>query len=334
MMGENNQRKILVLGETMGREIAPITLELLRVGRELSLATGAHLGAALLGNEIEEISTELSHFSDEVYFISNKLLAVFQADFYTQAWHELCCRVKPDIVLLGHTLDNLDVAPRLACKLKAQLVSDCIHLEWEPKTGNLLCTKPVYGGNAVATFEIGTKPALATLRHKVVEPIERSLAGGKVNGVNVDLEQLNAKVEIMGTVLEENISLDKADAIVAGGRGIGRIEGLKLLEELTEALRKYFNKVEVGASRPVIDNGWLPPSRQLGLTGEKASPQLYVAIGISGSSQHLSGVSGSKKIVAINKDPRAPIFKLADYGVVGEYEGVVPSLVKRLKELP
>jgi electron transfer flavoprotein alpha subunit len=230
-------------------------------------------------------------------------------------------------------MDNLDLAPKLACRMGSRLVTDCIGFDVELSTGHLLCTKPVYGDNAVATFIVEKKPYMATLRPKVMEDIERIPTKGKVINVDIVIEESITKVELIEEIPGETVSIDKADAIVAGGRGIKKVEGLKQLEELIEILKKYFGKVELGASRPLVDNGWLPSSRQLGLTGEKASPELYIAIGISGASQHLSGILGSKKIIAINRDEQAPIFSSADYGVVGEYEHVIPAIIKKLREL-
>lgn len=325
--------KVLVLVESTGPDIAPITFELLRIGKDLASARRADLCAAVLGNQVAAVAGEIARFCDEVYAVEAKLLAAFQVDVYAAALLKLCQSINPIAVLMSHTPDNLDVATKLSCRLGTQLITDCVGLGFQPDTGNLLCTKPVYGGNAVATFEVENKPVLVTLRSNVAEPITESPGKGKVTAFPVDLDESMVKVEVLGAVAGESVSLDKADAIVSGGRGIGKIEGLKQLEELAKVLKKYFNRVELGASRPLIDNGWLPSSRQLGLTGEKASPQLYFAIGISGSSQHMSGISGSKRIVAINKDSQASIFKSADYGVVGEYESVVPALVKKLKEL-
>ena len=333
MVTDQKHKRILILVGKEDREIASITFELLRAGRDLADKGGGTLCAAVLGHAVGDISHEIAHFSEEVYSVDNPLLAAFQADLYAHALEQLCRSIAPDIVLMGHTLDNLDLAPKAACKMGTKLITDCIRLDIESETGYLLCTKPVYGGNAVATFMIDKKPYMVTLRPKVMEEIGRNPMEGEVIRFDPAIDASLAKTESIETVSGDRVSLDKADAIVAGGRGIKKIEGLEQLEELVEILREYFGNVELGASRPLVDTGWLPPSRQLGLTGEKASPQLYIAVGISGASQHLSGIQGSKKIVAINKDEQATIFASADYGVVGQYEDVVPALIRKLREL-
>jgi electron transfer flavoprotein alpha subunit len=287
----------------------------------------------VLGNAVEDISNEIANFSDEVYSLDDNLLGDFQVDLYAQALESLCNNIKPCVMVIGHTVDNLDLAPRLAYRLGTELITDCIHLEIDPEGKYLLCTKPVYGENALATFTIEKKPLMATLRLGTMAEIGRCQARGKVIPLGLPIDRSVIKMESVERILGESVSLDKADAIVAGGRGIKRIEGLECLRGLIDVLKKYFSKVELGASRPLIDAGWLPHSRQLGSTGEKASPQLYIAIGISGASQHLSGVAGSKKIIAINKDGEAAIFDSADYGVVDEYEKIVPAFVEKLRGL-
>ena len=334
MKSSQKHKRILILVENEDGQVSSITLELLGAGRELADKIGGNLCAAILGHEIGNISHEISHFSDEVYSLDNILLTSFQVDLYTRALENLCREIRPDIILTGHTSDNLDLAPRLACKLGTELITDCTFLDIDPKSENLLCTKPVYGGRALAIFEITKKPKMATLRPRSVESITEPIPiKGEVSRFDSDIEQSLVRTELIETVLGQSVSLDKADVIVAGGRGIKNIEGLNLLKELIEMLKKNFDKVELGGSRPLVDSGFLPRSRQIGQTGEKANPELYIAIGISGASQHLCGVSGAKKIVAINKDEQAPIFDVADYGIVGLYENIVPSFIKKLREL-
>jgi len=325
--------RILVLAEMEDRKFASITFELLGVGRELADKVAAKLCAAVLGHEIGDVSHEIAQFSEEVYSLNHILLEEFQVDLYVHALESLCRNIEPDVILIGHTINNLDLAPRLAFRMETEVITDCICIDAEPEGKHLLCTKPVYGENAIAQFKIEKKPFMVTLRPGNVVDIERCPTQGKVIRFDPVLEKSLMRTELVEKILGESVSLDLADIIVAGGRGIKRSEELKYLEELIDVLKKYFGKVELGASRPLIDAGWLPHSRQIGSTGEKVNPQLYIAIGISGASQHLSGVLGSKKIIAINKDGEAPIFKSADYGVIGEYESVVPALIKKLREL-
>jgi electron transfer flavoprotein alpha subunit len=326
-------KRVLTLVERENGEVATITLELLQAGRELADKLGANLCAAVLGHELGVISREITHFADEVYSLESTLLEDFQVQLFTHALEQLCRKIDPDIVLMGHILNNLDLAPRLACKLGSKLITDCIGLDIEAESGHLLCMKPVYGDNAIATFISDNKPQMVTLRSKAMKDMARGPAKGEVISFDPAIDKSLAKIELLETIPGESVSLDKADVIVAGGRGIKKIEGLKGLKEIIAVLKGSFGKVELGVSRPLVDAGWLPPSRQIGLTGEKVSPQLYIAIGISGASQHLSGILGANKIIAINRDEQAAIFKSADYGVVGEYEGVLPAFIKKLREL-
>jgi len=330
-MGQD-KKKILVIAETEDKKKANISFELLRAGNDLSDKAGIKLCVALLGHNITSITDEIISYADEVYSVDNPLLNTFQPDLYTHALETLCKDLNPEIILSGHTLDNLDVAPRLAHRLSAQLITDCIQFDLD-SNGNLLCTKPVYGDNAYATFALSKKPQMATLRLKSLESAKPKATKGSIINFEVTLDESQKKTESVEIKPGESVSLDKAEIIVSGGRGIKDAEGLQVLNELIETIKKFNSKVELGASRPLIDAGWLPSSRQVGLTGEKVSPGVYIAVAISGASQHLSGMIGSKKIIAINKDETANIFNSADYGAVGRYEDIVPALIRKLKEL-
>lgn len=333
-MQESSQGKtVLVLVERENEGVASITLELLNLGRVLAQKLEGSLSAVLVGYGVANLANDVARFADQVYCLDNSLFRVFQVEAYTAALESLCKKISPYIILVGHTLDNVDLAPRLAYRVGARLVTDCIQVDLDTQNNALLCSKPVYGGNVIATFSIASRPWMVTLRPKIMEPAQSSPVAGKVTNIEVALDGSLVRTELVETVPLDSVSLDKADAIVAGGRGIGGIEGIEELKKLAQSLRKYFNMVEIGASRPVTDAGWLPTSRQVGLTGERVSPQVYFAVGISGASQHISGITGAKKIVAINKDLRAPIFRYADYGVVGDYRSVVPALTKKLGEL-
>jgi electron transfer flavoprotein alpha subunit len=327
------QDRILVLVEKEEGRSATLTFELLKVGKELSGKGKEALCACILGHEISDLSTEMAYYADEVFVLDNALLANFQVDLYAFVLLELCRAIKPNTVLMGHTYDNLELAPKLACKMGNDLVTDCVKIEREKETGSLLCTKPIYGGNAVAVLQMDTKPQIVTLRPKVMDALEKGNVKGEIVSFDCELAPSLVLTESLAIVPGESVSLDKANAIVAGGRGIKTTEGIEVLGNLVKALQRFFDKVELGASRPLIDAGLLPHSRQVGQTGEKVSPEAYIAVAISGASQHMAGVVGSKKIIAINKDSEAPIFEASDYGVVGQYEDVVPALIKKLKEL-
>ena len=327
-------RRVLILVEKENGEVAAITFELLQAGRCLADRIGALLCAVLVGDDVAKGAEDVAVCCDEVYCIKNPCLATFRSDLYLLALEDLLHRVSAEIILMGHTINSIDLASRLAYRMRARLVTDCISLSIDEDTGSLLCTKPVYGDRANAVFVSDGTPKMATLRPKSVESVKQGTSAGKIINSDIAIDQSMVDcTELVETVPGESVSLDKADAIVAGGRGIKGTDGIKILKELVGALGRYFDAVELGASRPLIDAGLLQKSRQLGQTGEKAAPQLYVAIAISGSSQHVSGISGSRKIIAINKDPDAPIFDIADYGVVGQYESVVPAFIEKLSGL-
>jgi electron transfer flavoprotein alpha subunit len=324
---------VLIFVEREGQEIVPISFELLQAGRELADQTGGSLCSAVLGNEIGRLSEEISQYADEVYSLDHPHLASFDAEFHTSALNQLCQHVNPAAILMGHTLNNHALAPKLAYRTGIEVITDCIQLAIETETGGLLCFKPVYGAKFIATFRLEKKPFLVTLRSKAWGPMAPRATRGEVIPFTPVLEEVSIKVESAKRVREENINLSKADAIVSAGRGVKDAEGLSRLSGLITALGAYFSRVELGASRPIVDAHLVPSSRQVGLTGEKVAPELYIAIGISGSLQHVTGILGAKKIVAINSNPKAPIFQVADYGVIGDFVEVVPALIRKLEEL-
>ena len=330
---DNKSGRIFVLVEREGLAIAPITFELLGMAKRIATDLKGILCAVTIGHEVADVSNKLANFVDEVYSIDHPQLTIFKPELYVSALEQLYKDVNPDVVLIGCTMNNLDLAPRLAYRMGVQVITDCVQLTVEPDTGHLLCTKPVYGAKVTSIFKLVKKPYMATLRPKAVEPIGPSSATGKIIHFVPFIDESLVKVETIEKINEETVSLDRAEAIVAGGRGVKNTEGIEQLKELIKVLKKYFGKVELGASRPLVDAHLIPSSRQIGLTGEKVAPELYIAVGISGSLQHLTGILGAKKIIAINTDPKANIFKVADYGVIGSFEEVVPALKRKLEEL-
>lgn len=326
--------RVLVMVEREGQEIAPITLELLQAGKELADQVGGNLCSVVIGDNNNDPSEEISQYSDEVYSLDHPLLASFDPEVHTSALNQLCQLVNPTALLMGHTLNNQNVAPKLAYKMGMEVITDCIQLAIEAGTGHILCSKPVYGAKFIATFKLEKKPYVVTLRSKAWEPIISRATKGEIIHIAPVLEMASVKVECMKKMREESINLNKADAIVSAGRGVKNAEeGLSGLTGLVEVLDSYFSRVELGASRPLVDAHLVPSSRQVGLTGEKVAPELYIAIGISGSLQHVTGILRAKKIVAVNTDPKANIFTVADYGVIGDFEEVVPALIRKLEEL-
>ncbi len=217
--------------------------------------------------------------------------------------------------------------------MKSGLTTDCIDLAIDPADGLLLRTKPVSGGNAISVFKCTGDPQLATVRGKVFPPAEPGAAVGELVEIKGNIEESMKRVESLEIVKEDVVSLDKANVVVAGGAGLGEEDGFEMLEELREALSKIFGSVMIGCSRVAVDKGWISSDHQVGLTGTMIAPDIYVAVGISGAIQHLVGMVHSKKIIAINTDPGCNMFKVADYGVVEDYEEVIPALIEKLEEL-
>jgi electron transfer flavoprotein alpha subunit len=328
------QDRVLVLIEKEKEHIAPFSFELLMAGRELTHEGGEVLSACVIGQNIHDLSEELAYYADEVIMLDSPILANFEAHVWASALASLSEAVKPSTIIMGHTYDNMELAPKLAFRVESDLITDCVDLEEDAEDGkHLLCTKPIYGNNAVAVIAIETKPQMVTLRAKVWHALHKGENKGEIVSFDCKPEQFTALTESVDMVPGESVSLDKADVIVSAGRGVKSAEAVAELDGLLKVLGNYFNQVELGASRPVVEAGLLPRSRQVGQTGEKVSPQLYIALAISGATQHVTGIVACKKVVAINKDQDAPIFEAADYGVVASYEDVLPSLISKLNDM-
>jgi electron transfer flavoprotein alpha subunit len=270
--------------------------------------------------------------ADKVYAVEHPALKEYQADSYLQAAEKLVKEISPRAILIGQTSMGRDLAPRLAFRLGTSLTTDCLDLSIDPGTKLLTQTRPVYGGNAQAVFTSELMPQMVTVRTKAMSPLERDDSRkGEILPTKIDIDTAKVRTKILETVKEEaaGIKLEDAPVIVCGGRGVGGPEPfqttLKVLADLLHGA--------VGASRPPADNGWVPEALHIGLTGKIVAPDIYIAIAVSGASQHTAGCSGSKHIIAINKDPEANIFREAEFGVVGKYEEVVPALTNKLKEL-
>jgi electron transfer flavoprotein alpha subunit len=327
-MAEN--KGVMVFGETAGGKLAAITAELLGCGSKLAKDLGKELSAVLVGSGVSNLAKEAIAFgADKVYVVDDPKLKDYQTDAYTSVMEKVINQAMPQILLLGQTSIGRDLAPRLAFRLKTAASLGCLDLAIDSSSKLLLQTKPVYGGNAQAVFTTESFPQIATVRAKAMEPLEPDQSRkGEVITVDAALEP--SPVKVLEKVAEkvEGIRLEDAEVVVCGGRGIGGEEGFKQLEELARML-----KGAVGATRPPCDNGWVPAGVQIGLTGKIIAPDLYIAIALSGSSQHMSGCSGSKTIVAINKDPEANIFREARFGVVGDWKKALPAFTEKLKEL-
>jgi len=323
---------VMIYGEVTEGKLAAITTELLGCGRKLADDLGEELCAALIGSDVSSVANEAIAFgADKVYVVNDPLLKDYQTDSYVSIMEKVIKQVTPQILILGQNGIGRDLAPRLAFRLGTAATMDCLELAIDPDSRRLIQTKPVYGGNAQAVFTYETYPQIAAVRVKAMSPLERDESRqGEVITIEAGLDPSAIRTKVLEKVREEveGIKLEDAEVVVGGGRGIGSAEGFEQLGELAKML-----KGAVGATRPPIDNGWVPTGLQIGLTGKIISPNLYIAVALSGASQHTTGCSGSKNIVAINKDPEANIFKVANYGIVGDWKKILPALSSKIKEL-
>ena len=309
-----------------------MTCELLGLGGELAAELGQELGAVLIGSGVREAAQELVQYGAiKVYLADDPAFEDYNPEPYTALLKELCESEKPSIVLFGQTQAGQDLAPRLAFVMGTSLTTDCVGLAIDSQSGLLLRTKPIYGGNALAVYSSEAVPQMATVRARVGEVPEQKVShSGEIIDLKVEAGDLPLRVKTTKRVKGEaaEVKLEEAKVVVSGGRGIGGQEGFEQLAELAAILGGA-----VGSSRPPCDSGWVPSSAQVGITGVVVAPEIYFAVAISGSSQHLSGMSDSRKIIAMNKDPEAYIFKVADYGVVEDWQKVFPVFVSKLRDL-
>jgi electron transfer flavoprotein alpha subunit len=324
---------VLVCGEVIEGKLAAITTELLGGGRRLASELGEELATVLIGSELDKgLPPEaIAYGADKVYLVDDLLLKDYLTDSYMAVMEKVVKEVRPKILILGQTSMGRDLAPRLAFRLKTGLSMDCLELGIDPQTKLLLQTRPVYGGNARAVFQTEGQPQMATIRPKAMSALERDDSRrGEVVTIEAGIDASIVRAKVVDRIKEEvaGIKLEDASVVVCGGRGIGGPEGFRNLEELAKYL-----KGAVGATRPPCDDGWVPSTWQIGLTGKIVTPELYIAVALSGSSQHMSGCSGAKNIVAINRDPEANIFKEARFGVVADWKQALPAFTEKVKEL-
>ena len=325
-------KSLLVIGEITDGQLSLTSREVLAAGRQLADILGQELSIALFGSDLDAVGRDaVRSGADRVYTVSDPLLEPFQVELHLAAMEQLCREVSPNVLLLGRTIVGRDIAPRLAFRLGVGLAQDCMEVHIDPETKRLLAERPVYGGNAMATVACTAVPQVAAIRPKVYEPLEHDDSRtGEVVPFSVKLDPSIAKVTVVELVKEdtEGVKLEDARIVVAGGRGLGGPEPFQYIEELAGVIG-----AGVGASRAAVDSGWVPPHWQIGLTGKTITPDLYITVGISGASQHMAGCSGAKVIVAINTDPDANIFKESRYGVVGDWQKVLPALTEALRDL-
>jgi electron transfer flavoprotein alpha subunit len=323
---------VAVYCEARGDRLLPITAEGLGIGRRLADALGQPLAAVLLGSGIAGLAPQaIAAGADKVYVVDAPLLKDLLADACVSALEKVVGETRPQVLIMGQTDAGREIAPRLAFRLGTAATLDCVDLAIDPATKRLLQTKPVYGGNARAVYTGDTDPQIVTIRTKAFTALDPDpWRKGEVVTLAAAPDAAAVRTKVLERVVEaaEGIKIEDAVVVVAGGRGIGGPEGFQQLEDLARLL-----KGAMGASRPACDNGWVAETVQVGLTGKIIAPEVYIAVAISGSSQHMSGCSGAKTIIAINKDREANIFRHARFGVVGDWKKVLPAFTAKIKEL-
>lgn len=321
---------ILVFIEVREGKVKKSSLEVLSEGKRRAKEMNSDVDAVIVGHNVENLAHEVFPYgASKVYVLENSLFSHYSAQSYAHALVTLVEEVKPEIILFPASSLGKDLAPRVATKLGVNLVSDCTRTE--TKDGKLEVTRPIFAGKALATLVFRSLPQIATLRPNVFpleEPIDMT---GEIIKENVVIAEDQIKGKTIEIMKEEGAELDvtEAEIVISGGRGMKGPENFDLLRDLSALLPHS----AIGASRSAVDSGWIDHQHQVGQTGKTVSPNLYLAIGISGAIQHLAGMSSSKYIVAVNKDPEAPIFKVADYGIVGDLFQVIPYLKEELKKV-
>lgn len=323
-------KNIWVFAEQREGNLQRVALELVGEGKRLADKIGVEVCAILIGHRVKGLSKTLfEHGADKVYLIEDELLKNYTTDGYTKVISELIDEEKPEILLIGATNIGRDLAPRIASRVTTGLTADCTHLDIDMETRTLLQTRPAFGGNLMATI-INTefRPQMSTVRPGVMSQLE-PISGktGELIQVEPAIAPSDIRVKVLEIVHEKRkgVLIEEADVIVSGGRAMGGPEGFEILKPLAEKLGG-----EIGSSRAAVDSGWIPKHHQVGQTGKTVKPTIYIACGISGAIQHLAGMQNSDIIIAINKDPNAPIFNIANYSIVGDFRDVVPAIVEAL----
>ena len=324
---------ILVVGEITGNQLSTTTAELLAAGRQLAQQAQSSVAVGLLGTDLASVAREaLQAGADRVYTVEAARLDAPGIELRLQAWEEICRTAQPNILLLGRTPLGRELAPRLACRLGVSLVQDCLQVDIDSDTDCLIGTRPVYGGNIHARVRSTSAPQVAALRAKAYAPLEPDPdRQGEVLSVPVAFDDSVVQVTVLREEIDRSLGIKLEDAriVVSGGRGLGGPEPFKELQELAGVL-----EAGIGASRAAVDAGWVPGNWQIGLTGKTITPELYITVGISGASQHMAGCSSARVIVAINTDREANIFRAARYGVVGDWQTVLPAFMEAVRHLP
>jgi len=331
----SNYKGVMVFLETLDGSVLDVGYELSTEGRKLASNLGVSLSGVLIGSNVKENFAEAFEYGlDKIYCIDNPVFSNQTDDVYAKALVQIIDKYKPEIFLAGATSFGRSLIPKVAAILKTGLTADCTALAIDEEKKILLQTRPTFGGNVLATIITkDARPQMATIRPHVMEKKKTDIDGtldfsGKIEFIDIDESKFKTKYKLISTEKEagENINITDYDIIVSGGRGLGGSENFALLKELADLLGGV-----VGASRAAVDSDWISYPHQVGQTGKTVNPKLYIACGISGAIQHLAGMQTADLVIAINKDPEAPIFKIANYGVVGDLFEVVPKLIRKIK---
>lgn len=331
MCNLEDYKNIWVFVETECGKAKSVGYELINVARPLADEKGCQLVAVVIGKGVEQAAVDAIRYgADSAIIVDGDEYEYYTTDAFAKAVVTLVEKYKPETLMIGATNNGRDLGPRVSCRLRTGLTADCTKIGIDEDTGNVAWTRPTFGGNLMATIMCPeNRPQMGTVRPGVFKKgaYDESRTGEIVKEeVHVAPEEIRTKLIERVNEVAEAVNLEEAEIIVAGGRGIGSADNFKMLEELAEVLGG-----KVGCSRPVVEAGWMPQVRQVGQSGKTVSPKLYFAIGISGAIQHLTGIAGADTVVAINKDPDAPIFDVADYGIVGNFSEVVPAMIEAFR---
>ena len=309
--------------------ITQVSLEALNAAKQIACDKSAAVGIFLIGDKVSSAADELQfHNVDKIYLKEDNRLKSYQPRAFLKIFERVYENLKPELVVFSNSTNSLDFSGRIAFKLNAGLITDCVKIESEKD--DIFYTKPVYSNNIMVVYSCSHLPCIITVRSKSVAPSERSeKKEGEIVSVDEEIDLSLDEYDVVEKVIQKDKGMNLADAkiIVSGGRGVGGSEGFGYLKELADLLGG-----QVGSTRPPCDMGWISPGAQVGITGTIVSPSLYIAVGISGSFQHMAGMIDSKVVIAINSDPDATIFKISNYGVIGEYEEVLPGFIEGIKD--
>ncbi|MEO2238253.1 MULTISPECIES: electron transfer flavoprotein subunit alpha/FixB family protein [unclassified Dorea] len=333
MSNLGDYKNMWIFIETECGKAKNVGYELLNAAKPLAEQKGCELVAVVIGNNVEGVAKDaIAYGADSAIVVDGSEYEYYTTDAFTNAIVTLIEKHKPETLIIGATNNGRDMGPRVSCRIKTGLTADCTEIGIDEETGNMAWTRPTFGGNLMATIMCPDhRPQMGTVRPGVFKKgaYDESRTG-KIIKEDVHVPEEDIRTSLVKRVQEvsEAVDLAEAEIIVSGGRGVGSADNFKILEELADVLG-----ATIGCSRAVVDAGWKPQVFQVGQSGKTVAPKVYFAIGISGAIQHLTGISGSDTIIAINKDPEAPIFDVSDYGIVGNLNEVVPALTAAFKEM-